>query len=48
MADSSSSYDIVDLSHHRDRTKDWIEKIFGDLTKQSAAKQAAIGGVAGW
>ncbi|XP_041357775.1 FUN14 domain-containing protein 1A-like [Gigantopelta aegis] len=31
-----------------DRTGDWLGDILGDVTKQSAATQAIIGGAAGW
>ncbi len=26
----------------------WLEKMFGDLTKASVAKQIAVGGASGW
>lgn len=28
--------------------KDWVQKFFGELTKASAPKQLAAGGIAGW
>ena len=40
-------YVILD-SEPDDRMSAITRRVFGDITKQSAAKQVAIGGAAGW
>ncbi|XP_067669141.1 FUN14 domain-containing protein 1-like [Haliotis asinina] len=46
MGEPSEEYEILDLSEYRN--KDWVQKMFGDITKQSAAKQVVVGAAGGW
>ena len=43
---TEEEYEVIDLSNIRDNT--WIKKVFGDVTKASAAKQIGVGSVTGW
>lgn len=47
MADEEEEFEVLDLSAMR-RNQGYIQQILGDISKQSAAKQVAIGGAAGW
>ena len=38
-------FEILDIS---DANKNWLQKTFKDISKQSVAKQIAIGGAGGW
>ncbi|XP_060065494.1 FUN14 domain-containing protein 1-like isoform X2 [Ylistrum balloti] len=45
--DDNEPFEVLDLEAIR-RGNNWIQKVFGDISKQSAAKQVAIGGATGW
>ncbi|XP_033761244.1 FUN14 domain-containing protein 1-like isoform X2 [Pecten maximus] len=47
MADNNEPFEVLDLEAIR-RGNSWLQKVFGDISKQSAAKQVAIGGATGW
>ncbi|KAL4220755.1 FUN14 domain-containing protein 2 [Mactra antiquata] len=47
MAEREEVIEVIDLTEFR-RNRSKLQQIFGDITKQSAAKQVAIGGAAGW
>ena len=38
-------FEILDVSNNG---RNWVQKMFSDLSKQSMAKQLAVGGVSGW
>ncbi|XP_053403694.1 FUN14 domain-containing protein 1A-like isoform X2 [Mercenaria mercenaria] len=48
MADEEEDFEVLDLSTaaYR-RNRGYIQQLFGDISKQSAAKQVVIGGAAG-
>lgn len=43
-----NSYEFIDIRSLTRRNSPWVQKIFGDVSKKSAAQQIAIGGVSGW
>ena len=43
-----NSYEFIDITSLTRRNRPWVQKIFGDISKKSAAQQIAIGGVSGW
>lgn len=43
-----NSYEFIDITSLTRRNSPWVQKIFGDISKKSAAQQIAIGGVSGW
>ncbi|KAL5004971.1 hypothetical protein ScPMuIL_018427 [Solemya velum] len=47
MADDSENFEVLDLSSLR-RNGDWVQNMFGDISRQSMGKQLAIGGASGW
>jgi len=42
------NYEILDLTSSNNTLVSRIQEICNDLTKESVAKQAAIGGASGW
>lgn len=47
MADNEG-FEGMDIADTYDRSSAWVNGVVGDITKQSAAKQVAIGGASGW
>ncbi|XP_021379239.1 FUN14 domain-containing protein 1-like isoform X1 [Mizuhopecten yessoensis] len=47
MANDNEPFEVLDLDAIR-RGNSWIQSVFGDISRQSAAKQVAIGGATGW
>lgn len=47
MADENEPFEVLDVEAIR-RGNTWIQKMLGDISKQSAAKQVVIGGASGW
>ena len=43
-----NSFEIVDINALRRNNETLVQKVFGDISKKSAAQQVAIGGVSGW
>ena len=43
-----NSFEVLDVSAFRRKNEPWVRKVFGDISKKSAAQQIAIGGVSGW
>lgn len=41
-------FEVLDLTSHRRRNDSWIHQVFGEVSRQSAARQVAIGGASGW
>ncbi|XP_055958169.1 FUN14 domain-containing protein 1 [Patella vulgata] len=43
--DADEEYEILDLTKYDEK---WVNKVFGDISKQSAAKQLVVGTGSGW
>ncbi|KAJ8310104.1 hypothetical protein KUTeg_011969 [Tegillarca granosa] len=44
-SDENEEFEVLDLTSI---DRNWINRVFGDLSRQSVAKQVAIGGASGW
>ena len=48
MASNENGFEVLDLSALRRRDENWLRQTFGEVSRQSAAKQVVVGGAAGW
>lgn len=45
---SNDADDVIDIRGTADNTMSWFQQYFKDVSKESVAKQAAVGGLSGW